>query len=260
MSSANLSRSLAATEDTSAAGARSLASELRSPPLAPVAARAHEVPDLAELAEVSKSFENAPASSVVAWAWERYGDSLVLAMSGQDCVLLDMAIRVALDIEVVFLDTQYHFPETLEYVESLRERYSLNLTITHPEVEPDDRWKTDPDGCCQVRKIDPLAHALEGKSAWMTGLRRSEAPTRAKAPIVSYDVGKGLVKVNPLATWTDLDVEGYGRDRNLPVHPLREKGYVSIGCWPCTQPVGDDEHARAGRWAGTDKIECGLHG
>ncbi len=260
MSSANLSRSLAATEDTSAAGARSLASELRSPPLAPVAARAHEVPDLAELAEVSKSFENAPASSVVAWAWERYGDSLVLAMSGQDCVLLDMAIRVALDIEVVFLDTQYHFPETLEYVESLRERYSLNLTITHPEVEPDDRWKTDPDGCCRVRKIDPLAHALEGKSAWMTGLRRSEAPTRAKAPIVSYDVGKGLVKVNPLATWTDLDVEGYGRDRNLPVHPLREKGYVSIGCWPCTQPVGDDEHARAGRWAGTDKIECGLHG
>ena len=260
MSSANLSRSLAAAEDTSAAGARSLASELRSPPLAPVAARAHEVPDLAELAEVSKSFENAPASSVVAWAWERYGDSLVLAMSGQDCVLLDMAIRVALDIEVVFLDTQYHFPETLEYVESLRERYSLNLTITHPEVEPDDRWKTDPDGCCQVRKIDPLAHALEGKSAWMTGLRRSEAPTRAKAPIVSYDVGKGLVKVNPLATWTDLDVEGYGRDRNLPVHPLREQGYVSIGCWPCTQPVGDDEHARAGRWAGTDKIECGLHG
>ncbi len=94
----------------------------------------------------------------------------------------------------------------------------------------------------------------------MTGLRRSEAPTRAKAPIVSYDVGKGLVKVNPLATWTDLDVEGYGRDRNLPVHPLREQGYVSIGCWPCTQPVGDDEHARAGRWAGTDKIECGLHG
>ncbi|MGQ0804230.1 MAG: phosphoadenylyl-sulfate reductase [Actinomycetota bacterium] len=219
-----------------------------------------ELPDLAELAEVSKSFENAPASSVVAWAWEQYGDSLVLAMSGQDCVLLDMAVRVALDIEVVFLDTQYHFPETIEYVESLRDRYSLNLTITHPEVEPDDRWKTDPDGCCQLRKIDPLARALEGKSAWMTGLRRSEAPTRAKAPIVSYDVGKGLVKVNPLATWTDLDVEGYARDRNLPVHPLREQGYASIGCWPCTQPVGDDEHARAGRWAGTDKIECGLHG
>ena len=236
---------------------RSLVSDLRSRPLA---ARAHEVPDLPELAEVSKSLENAPASAVVAWAWERYGDSLVLAMSGQDCVLLDMAIRVAHDIEVVFLDTQYHFPETLEYLEGLRDRYSLNLTVMHPEVAPDERWADDPDGCCQARKINSLARALEGKAAWMTGLRRSDAPTRAQAPIVSYDIGKGLVKVNPLATWTDRDVEGYTRDRNLPVHPLRERGYASIGCWPCTQPVGDGEHARAGRWAGTDKIECGLHG
>ena len=257
----DLSRSLAAAEDTSAADARSLASDLRSLPLAPVAASSpHGVPDLAELAEVSKSFENQPASAVVAWAWERYGDSLVLAMSGQDCVLLDMAIRVALDIEVVFLDTQYHFPETLEYIEQLHDRYSFNLTVMHPEVEPDDLWKTDPDRCCQLRKIDPLARALEGKAAWMTGLRRSEAPTRAQAPIVSYDIGKGLVKVNPIATWTDLDVEGYARDRHLPIHPLREQGYASIGCWPCTQPVGDGDHARAGRWAGTDKIECGLHG
>jgi phosphoadenosine phosphosulfate reductase len=219
-----------------------------------------ELPDLAKLAEISASFETAPASEVVAWAWEQYGSDIVLAMSGQDCVLLDMAIRVALDIEIVFLDTQYHFPETLEYVESLRERYGMNLTIMRPEVEPDDRWADDPDGCCAVRKIEPLRRALDGKSAWMTGLRRSEAPTRAKAPIVSYDVGKGLVKVNPLATWTDLDVEGYARDRGLPIHPLRAQGYQSIGCWPCTKPVADGEHARAGRWAGTDKIECGLHG
>jgi phosphoadenosine phosphosulfate reductase len=219
-----------------------------------------ELPDLAKLAEISASFENAPASEVVAWAWEQYGSDIVLAMSGQDCVLLDMAIRVALDIEVVFLDTQYHFPETLAYIDDLHDRYGFNLTVMHPEVEPDDRWADDPDGCCRARKIDPLARALEGKAAWMTGLRRSEAPTRARAPIVSYDLGKEIVKVNPLATWTDADVEGYCRDRNLPIHPLREQGYASIGCWPCTRPVGDDEHARAGRWAGTDKIECGLHG
>ena len=219
-----------------------------------------DLPDLDELNEISKSLEGAPASTVVAWAWERYGNSLVLAMSGQDCVLLDMAIRVALDIEVVFLDTQYHFPETLAYIDDLHDRYGFNLTVMHPEVEPDDRWADDPDGCCRARKIDPLARALEGKAAWMTGLRRSEAPTRAKAPIVSYDLGKEIVKVNPLATWTDADVEGYCRDRHLPIHPLREQGYASIGCWPCTRPVGDDEHARAGRWAGTDKIECGLHG
>jgi phosphoadenosine phosphosulfate reductase len=219
-----------------------------------------DLPDLAELEEVSKSLETKPASAVVAWAWERYGNSLVLAMSGQDCVLLDMAIRVAHDIEVVFLDTQYHFPETLTYIEDLHQRYGFNLTVMHPEVEPDDRWADDPDGCCRARKIQPLARALAGKEAWMTGLRRAEATTRANAPIVSYDLGKEIVKVNPLATWTDADVEGYCRDRHLPIHPLREQGYASIGCWPCTRPVGDDEHARAGRWAGTDKIECGLHG
>jgi phosphoadenosine phosphosulfate reductase len=104
-----------------------------------------------------------------------------------------------------------------------------------------------------------LARALEGKVAWMTGLRREEAPTRANSPIVSYDVGRGMVKVNPLATWTDFDVEGYTQDRGLPAHPLAYQGYRSIGCWPCSRPVADGEDPRAGRWAGTDKIECGLH-
>ena len=124
------------------------------------------------------------------------------------------------------------------------------------------RWLArvqDPDGCCALRKVEPLGRALEGKAAWMTGLRRVETPTRADAPIVSYDIGRGLVKVNPIATWTDTDVEGYVRDRGLPAHPLADRGYRSIGCWPCSRPVGNGEDARAGRWAGTDKIECGLH-
>ncbi len=105
----------------------------------------------------------------------------------------------------------------------------------------------------------PLAKALAGRTAWMTGLRRDESPTRTKTPVVGYDVGRGMVKINPIATWTEADVERYAQDRALPEHPLREKGYASIGCWPCTRPVGDGEDARAGRWAGLDKLECGLH-
>jgi phosphoadenosine phosphosulfate reductase len=217
------------------------------------------IPDLRELADVSASLESAPASEVVEWAWDRYGDDLVLAASFQDCVLIDLAVQAARDIEVVFLDTQYHFAETLWYVEEVRRRYGLNLRVMQPEVPPDNLWQQDPDGCCALRKVEPLARALEGKSAWMTGLRRVETPARANAPIVSYDVGRAMVKVNPLATWTDADIEGYVRDRGLPVHPLADRGYRSIGCWPCSRPVGNGEHARAGRWAGTDKIECGLH-
>ncbi|HYV60958.1 MAG TPA: phosphoadenylyl-sulfate reductase [Acidimicrobiia bacterium] len=222
-------------------------------------ATAAAIPDLAELADVSASLESVPASAVVEWAWKEYGDDLVLAASFQDCVLIDVAAQVAPEIEVVFLDTQYHFAETLWYVEEVRKRYDLNLRVMEPEVAPDNRWQHDPDGCCALRKVEPLRRALEGKAAWMTGLRRVETPARANAPIASYDVGRGIVKVNPLATWTDLDVEGYVRDRRLPRHPLADRGYRSIGCWPCSRPVGDGEDARAGRWAGTDKIECGLH-
>jgi phosphoadenosine phosphosulfate reductase len=217
------------------------------------------LPQLSELAEASRSFETKPASSVVQWAADRYGSGLVLAASFQDCVMIDVAVQAVPDVEVVFLDTQYHFAETLWYVEQVRAKYDLNLTVMRPKATLDDLWHSDPDQCCRVRKVEPLERALRGRAAWMTGLRRDEATSRANTPIVSYDQVKGLVKVNPLATWTDLDVAGYIKDRNLPVHPLVERGYSSIGCWPCTRPVGDGEDARAGRWAGLDKTECGLH-
>jgi len=160
----------------------------------------------------------------------------------------------------VFLDTQYHFAETLWYVDQVRERYDLNLRVVTPQIDPDNLWQIDPDECCAMRKVEPLARALEGKSAWLTGLRRDEAPTRAKAPIVGFDVGRGIVKVNPIATWTHDDIDGYIADRGLPVHPLRDKGYPSIGCWPCTNPVADGDNPRAGRWSSSGKLECGLHG
>ena len=218
-----------------------------------------DLPDLRQLAAVSASLERKPATAAIEWAAERFGDGLVLASSFQDCVLIDLVAQVAPELEVVFLDTQYHFAETRWYVDALQRRYDLNLRVIHPDVEPDDRWLDDPDACCAARKVVPMAKALAGRTAWMTGLRRDESPTRAQVPIVGYDVGRGLVKVNPIATWTEADVDRYADDRALPEHPLKEKGYASIGCWPCTRAVADGEDARAGRWAGFDKLECGLH-
>lgn len=218
-----------------------------------------DLPDLRQLDAASTALESQPATAAIEWAAERFGEGLVLASSFQDCVLIDLAAQVVPDIEVVFLDTQYHFAETLWYVETVRRRYDLNLRIVEPDVTPDDRWLDDPDGCCAARKVVPMAKALAGRTAWMTGLRRDEAPTRTKTPVVGYDVGRGMVKINPIADWTEIDVQRYAQDRSLPEHPLREKGYASIGCWPCTRPVAEGEDARAGRWGGLDKLECGLH-
>lgn len=217
------------------------------------------VPDLAELNAVARRLESRPATAAIDWAWSRFGPDVVLAASFQDCVLIDLVSQVAPGIEVAFLDTGYHFAETLWYVDQVRARYDLDLTMITPEVPLDDRWLTDPDACCNARKVEPLAKALAGKAAWMSGLRREESATRSNAPIVAYDIAKGLVKVNPIANWTDADVAGYARDRDLPIHPLADRGYASIGCWPCTRPVEEGETVRSGRWAGTDKTECGLH-
>ncbi len=216
--------------------------------------------DLAELSRASSDLERRPAGDAIKWAYERFDGRVVLAASFQDTVLIDVAVKAVPDIEVVFLDTQYHFAETLWFLDKVRERYDLNLTVMKPLVEPDDLWQVDTTECCALRKVEPLSRALAGKDAWITGLRRNEAPTRANVPVAHLDVGRGIVKVNPLATWTDLDVDGYTADNDLLVHPLKGQGYPSIGCWPCTRPVRDGDDPRSGRWAGTGKTECGLHG
>jgi phosphoadenosine phosphosulfate reductase len=216
-------------------------------------------PDLGELAAASRRFERAAPAEVVAWAAERFGDSLTVAASFEDAVLVHIVASVKPDIEILFLDTQYHFAETLWFVEEVRRRYSLNLKVVEPRVEPDNRWQRDVASCCGVRKVEPLNRALAGKRAWITGLKRTDAPTRANAPIVSWDVQRGMVKVNAVATWTPLDLAVYAAEHDLPAHPLAERGYPSIGCWPCTRPVAPGEDPRAGRWAGLDKTECGLH-
>ena len=140
----------------------------------------------------------------------------------------------------------------------MRRHYGLNLRIMTVPPHDEELWKVDPENCCSAIKVGQLDRALAGKEAWMSGLRRAEAPSRTTAPIIAHDL-RGLVKINPLATWTDLDVAGYVKEHGVPVNPLVERGYPSIGCWPCTKPVADGDGARAGRWEGSDKTECGLH-
>lgn len=211
-----------------------------------------------EMDERSAAFESAPAGLVVAWAVERFGAKLAMACSFQEAVLIDIAVRANPDIEVIFLDTGSHFPETLEYVETIRSRYGLNLTVTSPAAGA-DQWPCGSAQCCEFRKVRPLKQSLEGKEAWMTGLKRVDAWTRRSAPIVSYDENWGMVKINPLATWTEQDVTGYATDHGIPAHPLLSRGYLSIGCAPTTRPVAIGEDPRAGRWSDSDKVECGLH-
>ena len=212
----------------------------------------------AALAELNQEFEHAPAQAIIEWAVQAFHPHLSLAASMTDAVLVDLAVKVEPSIEVTFIDTGYHFPETLETVERVRRHYGLNLRMMTVPPHDEELWKVDPENCCSAIKVGQLDRALAGKEAWMSGLRRAESPTRANAPIVVRDL-RGLVKVNPLATWSDEDVDGYIRDHDIITNPLLSQGYLSIGCWPCTKPVGDGEDPRSGRWAGSDKTECGLH-
>ena len=211
-----------------------------------------------ELAELNEQFETAPASDIIRWAVETFHPHLALTASMTDAVLIDLAVKVEPSIEVVFIDTGYHFPETLDTVELVRRKYGLNLRMMTVPHHDEELWKVDPENCCSAIKVGQLDRALMGKEAWMSGLRRAESPSRADSSILSLDL-RGLVKVNPIATWTDLDVQGYISDHDVPVNPLVHQGYPSIGCQPCTHPVAPGEDPRSGRWAGQDKTECGLH-
>jgi phosphoadenosine phosphosulfate reductase len=175
-----------------------------------------------------------------------------------DAVLIDLAVRVAPAIEVVFIDTGYHFPETLETVEAVRRRYGLNLRIMTVAPHDEALWEVDPENCCSAVKVGQLDRALAGKSAWMSGLRRDEAPGREAAPIVGRDL-RGLVKVNPIAAWDAEHVAAHIAEHDVPVNPLTLRGYPSIGCMPCTHPVAEGDDPRSGRWAGQGRTECGLH-
>lgn len=211
-----------------------------------------------ELAELNQEFDGLPASKIIQWAVDCFAPHLCMTASMTDAVLIDLAVKVDPAIEVVFIDTGYHFPETLQTVEDVRRHYGLNMRIMTVAHHAEELWEVDPENCCSAVKVGQLDRALAGKVAWMSGLRRTEAASRESAPIVARDL-RGLVKVNPIATWSDEDVAGYIADHDVIQNPLVAKGYLSIGCEPCTKPVKPGEDPRSGRWAGRDRTECGLH-
>src|SRR3984957_9534697 len=180
-------------------------------------------PSAEELEVANKELETAPAGKVIDWAVGTFGDSLALAASFEDVVLIDLATKVAPDIEVVFLDTEAHFAETLQFVEEVRARYALNLTVTRPGPEA-VAHPCGSEQCCQFRKVAPLRQAVQGHGAWLTSLKRVDAPSRAQAPVVSWVAAFGRVKINPLVTWTNDDIASYFADHDLPVHPLTKRG------------------------------------
>jgi phosphoadenosine phosphosulfate reductase len=210
-----------------------------------------------EIEQAATDLEGAQAEDIFAWAIERFGDGLVVATSFQDCVLIDLAVKAKPSIRFIFLDTGYHFPETLSFLDEVTKHYDLNIEVLAPDI-PLDVWPCGSQRCCEFRKVEPLNRALLGLGAWITGLKRVDTPERADAPVVSWD-SKGLVKVNPVATWSDEDIEAYVVEHDLLRHPLSAQGYVSIGCAPTTRPIRVGENPRDGRWPDTAKTECGLH-
>ncbi len=211
-----------------------------------------------ELKELNQEFETRSAEEIVQWAVDTFAPHLSLAASMTDAVLIDIATRVNPAIEVVFIDTGYHFPETLETVEKVRIRYGLNLKIMTVPPHDEELWVVDAENCCSALKVGQMDRALAGKLAWMSGLRRAESPSRADYPILDRDL-RGLVKINPIANWTDEQIQEYIETNDILTNPLLEQGYLSIGCQPCTKPVVAGEHPRSGRWVDQDKTECGLH-
>lgn len=203
-------------------------------------------------------FEDATPLDVLQWTFDRFGDDVVMACSFEDLALLHMVHELRPDTEIIFLDTGGQFTETLDFVSRIEREWDLNLLRTYPGPEAAS-WPCGTQRCCELRKVEPLARALAGKSAWITALKRVDSPSRAGAKIVSRDEKLGLIKVNPLATWSDDDVAYYLKSNSLEEHPLWAQGYTSIGCAAVTvRPVGEDR--RSGRWAGSGKEECGLHG
>jgi len=211
--------------------------------------------------------ELAPAEVIIEWAVATFGNRFAVTSSMGDAVLAHVASTVAPGIDVVFLDTGYHFVETIgtrDAVEATMPVNLINITPRQTVAEQDatygkDLFARDPDLCCALRKVKPLEEALAGYDAWATGLRRDETHNRVIAPVIGWDEKKRKVKVSPLARWTADDVERYITDNNVLVNPLQQDGYPSIGCWPCTRRVAPGEDARAGRWSGTGKTECGIH-
>ena len=222
-----------------------------------------------EIEGIGVEFESKKAQEIVNWALEEYDPNIALSCSfgAEDVVLVDMIARIRPGSRVFTLDTDFLFPETHDVIKRIKEKYPIALEVytsdmTIEEMEKKygkELYSTDPDLCCQIRKLQPLQKALSGLTAWITGLRRDQAPTRANTKKVELDSKFGLVKINPLADWSSDQVWAYIRENKVPYNVLHDQNYPSIGCAPCTKPVKPGEDPRTGRWAGKGKTECGLH-
>jgi phosphoadenosine phosphosulfate reductase len=224
--------------------------------------------DLETLAtRAGEELEGAAALDILSWAVEQFGTSWCVASSMADAVLPHLASRALPGVDVVFLDTGYHFAETI----GTRDAVAAVLPVTVRTITPVQTvaeqdasygprlYERDPDKCCALRKVAPLESALSGYRAWASGLRRDEALTRRDVRVVEWDAKRGMIKLNPIAAWTQDDVDTYIAENGVLVNPLLYDGYGSVGCAPCTRRILEGEDARAGRWAGTSKIECGIH-
>ncbi len=224
---------------------------------------------LAELAAESQRLETATPEEIIAWAAKRYSPDLAMATAfgAEGCVILAMLARIAPETYVFNLDTGYQFQQTLDLRERIKDKYGLAVDMLQPELSVIEYealhggplYRTNPDQCCNDRKIKILTQAAQGKRAWMSAIRRDQTADRKAASIVHWDKKFGLVKISPLANWTKKDVWKRIFAEDIPYNPLHDQGYPSIGCWPCTQAVAEGEDDRAGRWAGGAKTECGLH-
>ncbi len=215
----------------------------------------------------ARELDGADAAELLAWTEREFGTDYIVASNMQDAVLVHLAAQVHPGIEVLFLETGYHFAETIGTRDAVEAVYGVKIVnaraeLTVPQqdaLEGKDLFAREPNRCCAMRKVAPLKKELANYSAWVTGIRRVESPTRANAPLISFDDGFGLVKINPIAAWSDEDMQNYIDEHSILVNPLVDEGYPSIGCAPCTVKPAPGADPRSGRWAGKAKTECGLH-
>ncbi len=224
---------------------------------------------LAELERESQELESATPQQILRWAIDRFAPrfTMATAFGPEGMTIIHMLSEIAPDTPVFNLDTGYQFAETLELRERVKERYGIEVEYKRPELTVEQYeaanggplYKTDPNQCCFDRKLRVLHEAAKGQHAWASAIRRDQSPDRAAAPIVGWDRKFQLVKVSPLANWTKQDVWSLITDKKIPYNPLHDRGYPSVGCWPCTREISPGEDERAGRWSGFQKTECGLH-
>jgi phosphoadenosine phosphosulfate reductase len=224
------------------------------------------LPEL-DLPHLNERFERLPAPEILQWAWETFGSQAAASSSfqTQSVPLLHLISQICPTMPIIFLDTEFHFPETLCFRDELQERFKLNIVNMRPVIERDElatRYgvslpQHNPDLCCYIHKVEPMQRALAGFQAWVSGTRRDQTEHRQQQAMLER-LPDGLLKIQPMLNWTKSEINNYIEQHNLPRHPLFGQGYRSIGCAPCTLPsLSEDE--RAGRWAGLDKTECGLH-